>query len=221
MARSLINDVTNSSDIGGVFVNAKNLSTSATTLDTFLTADGSSSLSSVDSSLEFNTTWVSSGERQHNKNAPLLVSDPENPTIIKDAAEELGKLLAKSRFLPTTGHYASNHVMINQERTRRIAAPLKRLRELDEIAREQARKMASARRLFHSTPEELSAKFQRPSRRLGENVGCGESIHDIHKDMMKNRANKNNILDRRYTHMGTASLKGSDGKLYICQVFRG
>lgn len=208
--------------IGGVFVSAKNLFASSKSLETFLgNEESSSSQYSLASSLEFNTSWKSSGERTHNKNAPLLVSDPEHPVKIEDEAGELGKLMAKSRHLPGTGHYASNHVMINEERTRRVAAPLKRLRELDEIAREQAEKMAFAQRLFHSTPEELSAKFHRPSRRLGENVACGESIRDIHKDMMKNRANKNNILDRRYTHMGTASVKGKDGKLYLCQVFRG
>ena len=101
-------------------------------------------------------------------------------------------------------------------------APLVRLRELDEIAREHAEEMASKNSLFHTSPDELQSKFQRASRRLGENVNKGKSIRGIHKAMMATRADRNNMLDRRFTHMGMATARGSeDGELYLCQVFRG
>jgi uncharacterized protein YkwD len=111
--------------------------------------------------------------------------------------------------------------MVNQERSKRIRAPLVRLRELDEIARDHAERMASKNSLFHSTPDELKSKFNRSSRRLGENVKRGDRIRNIHEGMMKDVSDKNNILDGRYTHMGMATARGSDDNLYLCQVFRG
>ena len=215
-----INDPLESTLLEGVFITTKDLEkdSSLRSIETVSTFTGDSS---VELEASASRQWKSSGEREHNKNAPLLVSDPENPVDIEDPASELGRLITRSRSLPGLGQYASNHIMINQERNKRCAAPLKRLRELDSLAREHAEKMAAANQLFHSTPSELKERFNRPSRRLGENVARGNSIAEIHKDMIKDRANKNNINDRRYTHMGCASVKGSDGKLYLCQVFRG
>lgn len=111
--------------------------------------------------------------------------------------------------------------MVNTERSKRTIAPLYRLKELDEIARQHAERMASNLTLFHTTPHELQSKFQRKTRRLGENVGCGETIRSIHQIMMATRSERNNILDRRYTHFGMATARATDGNLYLCQVFRG
>ena len=115
--------------------------------------------------------------------------------------------------------------MVNQERVRRVIAPLSRLSELDSIAREHAEAMANKEKLFHSNPADISTKFQRPFRRMGENVARGKTIRDIHNQMMKNSeeitTDKYNILHRCYTHMGMGTAKGADGQLYLCQVFRG
>jgi len=110
---------------------------------------------------------------------------------------------------------------VNQERTKRVIAPLTRLSELDELAREHATRMASKENLFHSDPAEMHAKFNRFSRRMGENVASGANIREIHKTMMKIPTDKHNILHRRYTHFGMGTASDKDGKLYLCQVFRG
>lgn len=81
--------------------------------------------------------------------------------------------------------------------------------------------MASECRLFHSVPAELHAKFNRFSRRMGENVASGANIREIHKEMMKVPTDRHNILHRRYVNFGMATAPGKDGKLYLCQVFRG
>lgn len=157
----------------------------------------------------------------HSENVPLIVSDPESPRNITDTAEELGRILARSRHLPSTSYFASNHIMVNQARSVKLIAPLHRLTGLDEIAKQHADKMAAEENVFHSSPSTIQEQFQRPCRRLGENVAQGTDIRIIHAKMMQNTANRNNILDRRFTHMGMATSRGSDGSLYLCQVFRG
>jgi uncharacterized protein YkwD len=111
--------------------------------------------------------------------------------------------------------------MVNKARSAKLIAPLHRLTELDEIARQHAERMAAEADVFHSSPSTIQEQFHRPCRRLGENVAKGADIHSIHAKMLQNTANRNNILDRRFTHMGMATSKGADGSLYLCQVFRG
>lgn len=168
------------------------------------------------------TSWKTTATKSFFNRAPLIVNDPEkSDEPIKDEAQALGLVMARSRHLPGTWYYSSNHVLVNQERTKRTVAPLVRLRELDEIAREQADAMAKENKMFHSSPDYLSMRFGRPARRLGENVAKGGTIRALHKAMMENRADRNNLLDRRYTHMGMATARAKDGELYICQIFRG
>jgi uncharacterized protein YkwD len=171
-------------------------------------------------------SWKSTERQSFLLNQPLIVVDVEKEGIEAnlDPATALGNVMLRSRKLPGADYYSSNHILVNEERVKRVIAPLHRLRELDELAREHAKVMARAQRLFHSNPTDLQAKFQRPFRQMGENVAAGRSIRDIHKYMMKNTAcntDKYNILHRRYTHMGMATAKGADGQLYLCQIFRG
>ena len=169
------------------------------------------------------TSWKSTDTSSFILHQPLMVSDPDkdlSETVI-DEASALGEVMERSRKLPGTWYFSSNHVMVNQERTKRVIAPLTRLSELDAIAREHAQAMAQASKLFHSDPAQLHANFNRFSRRMGENVAAGASIREIHKEMMKVPTDKHNILHRRYTHFGMGTATGSDGKLYLCQVFRG
>lgn len=166
-------------------------------------------------------SWKSSAEIDPNEKIPVLVLAPESEEKLENQAAQLGKIMERSRHLPGTSHYASNHIMVNKERAKRVTAPLVRLHELDELARKQARRMADQRQLFHSFPGEIQLNFSRPSRRFGENIARGASIQNIHNEMMRIRGDCNNILDRRYTNMGMGSVRGSDGNLYLCQIFRG
>jgi uncharacterized protein YkwD len=134
--------------------------------------------------------------------------------------DEADRIMARSRDLPTTWYYSSNHVMVNRERTKRTIAPLVRMIELDEIAREHVEDMAEQNTTFHSDTSFLRMPFNQPAR-LGENVAKGRSIRKIHNQMMDSSSVTNNILDRRYTHFGMATAKASDGELFICQIFRG
>ena len=169
------------------------------------------------------TSWKSAGAKEHNLNTPLVVTNPDDiDDKITDEAARLGKILARNRKLPGTWYYSSNHVLVNQERTRRTMAPLIRMIELDHLARVHAEQIAQEEELRHVEPDALRLALKNiPYRRLGENVARGENIRSIHNDMMSTLSNKNNIVDRRFTHMGMGTAVGKNGELYLCQIFRG
>lgn len=190
----------------------------------------------TDSSSSSDDSWIPSSGKGHHKHSPLVARSGERPSYtnrlktkpsgrvspVDDDVEELGMIMLRSKKLPGTWYYSSNHVMVNKERVKRKISPLIRRAELDELARAHAETMAAQNTLYHSNPTELVQKIGRPSRRLGENVSFGESIRDMHKDMMNtNGADKNNILDRRYLTMGMGTARGPNGGLYMCQIFRG
>lgn len=184
--------------------------------------------------------WKSSGENDHHYGAPLVgtrsrrqeeLIDPNRPELILGEEEVLSKILVKSRHLPKhTGSYASLHVMINNERVKRQIAPLHRMAELDTMAREHAKVMAQ-----QGTPEHpcqrylervviatLQEDHNYQVHRIGCNVwSCGMAdLKDTQRQLMdQSPSDRNNILDRRYTHMGVGTHQILDGKLHVCQLF--
>jgi hypothetical protein len=181
---------------------------------------------SSDSTSTGSCSWHSSGAADHHKGAPLIARKSIrhlNPSGIELGDEELlGRIMLKSRQLPNYCWYlCSNHIMINNERAKRIIAPLQRVPYIDELARGQATLMAADSKLFHTDPTDLQEKLGRQSgRRVGENVASGPNLQVIHnKLMMQSVADKNNILDRRFTLMGIGTAKATDGTLYLCQIF--
>ena len=176
--------------------------------------------------------WTSSGSAQHNKNTPLIVLPAETAKknnneqdIEIDQAELLGKAMARSRQLPKhSGVFSNNHIMVNSERSDRLVAPLHRHRTLDELAREHAADMARQHCLSYS--RDIASLIARLSggedvsvTRIAQNVAKGDSIQNIHKTMMANVADKNNILDRRLAKFGMGTATAEDGTLYMCQLF--
>ena len=172
------------------------------------------------SSSSSSSSWTSSGERNYHRHSPLIVKKRDEPLPEKhDAATELGMVMARSRKLPDMWYFSSNHIMVNKERLKHHVAPLTRNRQLDGLAREHAEAMSRQQRVFHSSSNNNSRVV---FRRMGENVASGGSIKAIHQNMVKKSvADKNNMVDRRYTQMGMGTAKGHDGTLYLCQIFRG
>ena len=210
----------------GVFVSSRTLAerplsppSSASSMSTS-SSTGSQSPSNNNSPA---TSWKSSGSKDHHHDAPLCVTNPDkHDEIITDEAACLGRIVARGRKLPGTWYYSSNHVLVNQERIKRTMAPLIRMVELDQLARIHAEQIAEEEELRHVEADALRFALKDiPHRRLGENVGCGENIRSIHQDMMGTRSNRNNIVDRRFTHMGMGTALGKNGELYLCQIFRG
>jgi uncharacterized protein YkwD len=178
--------------------------------------------------------WVSSGSKLHHKGAPLVVRIPPSQRFlgytypaddngVDDAAATLGLVMMRSRRLPQhSDSFASNHVMINADRVRRLIQPLVRLTSLDQLAREHASAMASVGHLFHTDMNALKTSIgKKTTHRLGLNVVRGASVQSMHNAMMAKLPDKNNILDRRFTCMGMGTAKSEGGTLYLCQIFRG
>ena len=187
---------------------------------------------STGSMQDLECSWASAGESDFHKHAPLLAkplrtfltrqgSDgTAKGQPVLDEISEFGQMMAKQRQLPGTWYYSSNHILVNKERIKRNIPALTRRIELDALARERAEKMARLGTIDHGRPEEIQFRIQ-PCRRFGENVACGSSIREIHCDMVKNAADLNNMLDRRYSYMGMGTAKGENGALYFCQIFKG
>jgi len=174
---------------------------------------------------------------EHNEKIPLMTQnyhgDDNNDDDDDDDDERDDKLALtniikqRKKALPLNNGYFNNiHNFVNRERVKRDILPLNRARQLDELASEQAKIMAAQQSRDHSDLDTLMSNLIKsaPCRRVGENVCRGTSVKLIHKKMMrgpKYAADKNNILDRRYSSFGIGTAPCVDGIVYVCQIYKG
>ena len=111
--------------------------------------------------------------------------------------------------------------MVNVERKQQRVPALTRSSELDGLAKWHARRMAKARKIMHSEPSQVSARMDWGTKKLGSNVGRGRYFQKGYDKMMQEATIYCNVVDPLYTEMGMATFQGNDGKIYICQLFRG
>ena len=118
-------------------------------------------------------------------------------------------------------YFVKNHMMINNERTKRRRVPLKRNPKLDEIATQHARIMAGQEKLSHPPLEKNMASLG--CKRIAANVGRGSNIDSIHKSMTyESKSSLNNMMDTRFGYMGVGTAKDLGGQtIYLCQLFSG
>eukprot|EP00531_Pseudo-nitzschia_arenysensis_P001820 CAMPEP_0116139798 /NCGR_PEP_ID=MMETSP0329-20121206/13501_1 /TAXON_ID=697910 /ORGANISM="Pseudo-nitzschia arenysensis, Strain B593" /LENGTH=536 /DNA_ID=CAMNT_0003634859 /DNA_START=300 /DNA_END=1910 /DNA_ORIENTATION=+ len=109
----------------------------------------------------------------------------------------------------STSYFASNHVLVNRERMKRGLRPLTRNIAMDDLARKSAEAMA-----------ESNGLNALPTTYVG-NVLRGETIRTIHRSTMlqKQGRERSNILNPYFQDFGVGTCKGSDGQLYMCQLF--
>jgi uncharacterized protein YkwD len=99
---------------------------------------------------------------------------------------------------------------------------LRRLRVsawLAKKAQGHSNRMARQGRLFHTRC--LSCMFR--SRRwdkIGENVGVGNAVRQIHRAMMRSPAHRSNVLGRGFHHLGVGIRKNRRG-LWVTEIFWG
>jgi uncharacterized protein YkwD len=105
---------------------------------------------------------------------------------------------------------------LNHARNIRGIPLLNRKAALTRVAREQARRMADADRLYHNP--RLSTDV-RNWRWLGENVGYGPDALTIHRAFMNSPSHRANILDRDYAQVGIGTVVRS-GRVWVAEVFR-
>mmetsp|Transcript_9491 Transcript_9491/g.12565 ORF Transcript_9491/g.12565 Transcript_9491/m.12565 type:complete len:268 (-) Transcript_9491:186-989(-) len=245
-SRSL--QIDDSKPYSGVFVSGRALALTTSCSSTsplplcmsslsFGSNSSSTSCADTDASFSSQTSWMSSGSKSHHRNSPVVVENPdehegneaegEKQQLHKNLtlAERLNRIIQRRSELPDTWYYSSNHVLVNNERSNRTIAALIRMPALDEIARIHAQQMAQEGHVHHLNLDTLMMSLDEGVyyyRRLGVNVQKGSSIRRIHEKMMQTSlSNKNNIIDRRFTHMGMGTAVDKDGVLYLCQIFRG
>ena len=90
-------------------------------------------------------------------------------------------------------------------------------RELQIIANRQAAAMADSGYAFHSwnLGDQLSWGWWA----WAENVGVGPSVGWLHGAFMDSWSHARTILSPRYNYVGVGVAYGSDGRVYISQVF--
>jgi len=89
--------------------------------------------------------------------------------------------------------------------------------ELGNKAQAWADRLAAAAELSHSI---LQQGVTPGWRLLGENVGFGNDVLDIHQAFMNSPVHRGAILERRYRGIGVGIATGANGKTYVVQVFR-
>jgi hypothetical protein len=89
--------------------------------------------------------------------------------------------------------------------------------DLAAIAERHSRDMAARHGIYHnsSLPSQVSGDW----RKLGENVGRGTSVRQVHNAFMDSSSHRVHILDSAYNQVGMGVVHGSDGYLYITEVF--
>jgi len=109
--------------------------------------------------------------------------------------------------------------MINRSRATAGLAPVQRNVELDVKADSWAQHLRDVCSLSHSV---LSDGAPSTWYRIGENVGSGGGIVQVHRGFMHSPGHRSNILDPAYTAVGTAAVSGDcDGyrKVFVVTVF--
>lgn len=129
--------------------------------------------------------WSPSDHPDFNKGAPVLARRPDgvkNDPRLADLDDQmlLSHIMFEARRLPKSpGPFASAHVLINADRTRRMAQPLLRCPAMDELARQQAQVMSQSHRLEHTqTPFELQQRVVS----IVNNIENKKNMNDIDSD---------------------------------------
>lgn len=106
---------------------------------------------------------------------------------------------------------------INQVRAENGLRPLAVDGELTAIGRRWAGKMAAAGQISHNPnfPNEVTQDWEK----LGENVGVGSNVDELHDAFVKSPAHLRNIVDKDFTHIGVGVVYTEDGSLYTSHQF--
>ena len=82
-------------------------------------------------------------------------------------------------------------------------------------ARAWSAEMASAGRIWHST---LSDGITEDWKKLGENVGMGESVDRLHAEFVASPRHYENLVDPAFGHVGIGVVMNGD-TIYVSEVF--
>lgn len=155
------------------------------------------------------TTW--SGKRQRTKTRRAQSLE----TILEDHSND---------FIPCPDLTDEDHLgFVNQVRRRFGRGAYRRSSLLDYLARLHAEEMATNIRVYHSVScvEELMLRLS--SSNVAENVHRGDSVGTMHRETLMgstDTVNRANLLSPWFNEYGSGTAKGSDGKIYMCELFK-
>lgn len=105
---------------------------------------------------------------------------------------------------------------INGEREQRGLSPVAWDASLDDMATQHARRMARAARVFHNE-EGLRARRARTGETLGENVGVGVDLDDVHAAFVASAPHRHTLLGP-YARVGLGIVRRGP-EAYVVEVF--
>lgn len=107
--------------------------------------------------------------------------------------------------------------LVNSARADYGVSPLTPDRELQVLANRQANRMADAGYAFHSG--DLGGQLSWGWYAWAENVGYGPSVDWVHSAFMNSGRHAGNVLDGTFNYVGIGVAYGSDGNVYVAEVF--
>lgn len=89
--------------------------------------------------------------------------------------------------------------------------------DLVEVARRHAERMASENRLYHNPAlaDDVSGW-----QAVGENVGRGPSVDEIHRAFMNSPSHRDNVMSSEFTQVGVGVHVTDAGDIWVAEVFR-
>ena len=106
--------------------------------------------------------------------------------------------------------------LIAQERSSRGLGSLTDDPELIDVARRHAARMAANKDLHHNPNLQNEVSNWEV---LGENVGRGSSVSQVHRAFMESETHRAQILEPRYLEVGVGVV-WADGEIWVAEVFR-
>lgn len=108
----------------------------------------------------------------------------------------------------------------NKERVKHKRAVLKQDKCLKSAAQSWAKNMAKKKKMYHQSMSSLSKRCK--LRGVAENVALGfPNGVSVTKAWMTSSGHRTNILNKKYRFSAVGAAKGSNGRVYVAQVFGG
>lgn len=112
----------------------------------------------------------------------------------------------------------SSAVAVNETRASVGRSTLTLDARLSNIAQRHAEAMASRTRLYHSSS---STRPPAGYRSVGENVGRDHTASSVHSALRSSSGHYRNMVSTSFRAFGVGTAYGSDGRLYVAQLFAG
>jgi uncharacterized protein YkwD len=108
--------------------------------------------------------------------------------------------------------------LVNAARAEANLPPLVAEPSFVEFVRGHSAEMVARRALYHSASPVRRAAAPRDWRRLGENVGYGDTVPHVHAQFMESPPHRDNILGD-FTSLAVGTRRSADGLVFITMVF--